>query len=301
MTLLESMPPTKASDRHVVFVDAVRPQRGPVNFGLARSRERPHGNALTQDEDAFIRWLFERCGLRASAYREETLARRLPACLRLIGGPVVQQARAILEDNPALQRSALDALVIGVTSFFRDAGLFRALGERILPGMIRKDRPLRIWSVGCSDGQELYSVSLLLVEMGWLHRSVLLGTDCRPGAVARASAGVYDDREIHSMPELFRQRYFRHTQAGWRIDPRVRTVVQWRTSDAVQMVEPGAWDIILCRNFVMYLDPNAACDVWKRLQMSLRAGGVLVVGKAERPAIEGFYSLAPSIFRRSSR
>jgi chemotaxis methyl-accepting protein methylase len=293
------LPPHKASFHHVVFADDVADRGRALNFAGGQPAAEPPARAsesLAPDERAFVIWLFEQAGICARNYRQETLVRRLPACLRLIRVASVREARRALELNPALVPDAVDTLVIGVTSFFRDAQVFDALRDRVLPLLLEARRPLRIWSVGCSDGQEMYSIIMLLAELGWLNRADLLGTDCRVPAVRRAAAGAFSDADVRSVPSTMLRRYFTLSEWGWRVEARLRTVVQWRAGDVLQVDEPGIWDLILCRNVAMYFEPHVASDLWQRLHAALGRGRILVTGKAERPG-EGFTSLAPCIYR----
>ena len=289
--------------RHVIFADAARERRRPLDFGPPLGHERPATStqgSLAPHERAFVNWLFERAGLQSWHYRQETLARRLPACLRLVRAHSIDAARAAIDNEPLLIGAAISALVIGVSSFFRDASVFHNLEDVVLPALISGQRTLRVWSVGCSDGQELYSVTMLLAEMGWLNRAQLLGTDCRTDAVRHAAAGIYEPGDLSGVKRELLDRYFAPTQDDrWRVESRLRTVVQWRSADVLQVVEPGSWDLILCRNLAMYLECEAATALWEQLKRSLRAGGVLVVGKAERPTVQGLCPLAPCMFRRS--
>jgi chemotaxis methyl-accepting protein methylase len=291
-------PPNRVSYRHVVFSDDVEDRGRAFNFAREHSAPSPRpGQPLSSDERSFVTWLFEQAGLCARHYRQETILRRLPACLRLIRVPSVRDARRTLELNRALIPAAVDALVIGVTSFFRDEAVFTALADRILPELLQNKPSVRIWSVGCSDGQEMYSVIMLLAELGWLNRAALLGTDCRVQAVRRAAEGNYSDADVRTVPSALLRKHFTLNEWGWRVDARLRTVVQWRVGDVLQVDEPGTWDMILCRNMAMYLEPEIAHELWQHLYEALGKRQILITGKAERPG-EGFVPLAPCIYRR---
>jgi chemotaxis protein methyltransferase CheR len=142
----------------------------------------------------------------------------------------------------------------------------------------------------------MYSIIMLLAELGWLNRADLLGTDCRVPAVRRAAAGVYSDADVRSVPVPLLRKYFTLSEWGWRVDTRLRTVVQWRVGDVLRVDEPGTWDLIFCRNLAMYFEPEIASILWKRLHAALGKGRILVTGKAERPG-DGFLPLAPCIYR----
>ena len=260
----------------------------------ARGRQGPI--SLTAEEEEFIVWLFRRAGLDSRSYRPETLRRRLPACLRFLHVRDVRDARTLIDGDPTLVSTAVGALVIGVTSFFRDAPVFDHLTYTALPSLSRSPR---VWSAGCSDGEELYSVAILLAEMNMLHRCHLLGSDCRPHAIARARAGRYEVAAMREVPLSWKLKYFDKIAGGFQVRESLRAAVQWRTSDVTRVHEPGAWDLILCRNMAMYLRAGVAAQLWQAMETSLRPGGFLVLGKAERPVGATRLSAnAPCIYRR---
>lgn len=302
--------------RHVVFPDSIggfghalnaAPQDSIVADPCHPAPPPAFPPPLSPAAESFVRWLFIRAGLRFSHYKPETLARRLPACLRAVRAASPMEARRALRRRTDLLGPALEALLIGVTSFFRDEGVFSALRRRVLPELVRRwrsrgaDQPLRVWSAGCSSGAELYSVALLLLDQGalWPERCELLGTDCRGDAVAGAAAGVFEPAAMKGVPrELFRE-FFVCDNDHFRVRHDVRSAVRWRRGDALAAPEPGPWDLVLCRNLAIYLQPAAATRLWCTLAASLRPGGVLVVGKAERPVgVAGLAPDGPCVYRR---
>jgi chemotaxis protein methyltransferase CheR len=188
-------------------------------------------------------------------------------------------------------------MVIGVTSFFRDPGVFDDLRQIVLPVFLGTSRPLRLWSAGCSDGAELYSIAILLDELDLLRRCDLLGTDCLPGAIDRAREGSFAADVLQSMIPSRIDRHFVRESAGCRVAGHLRDAAAWRVADVTRAIEPGSWDIILCRNLPMYLRPEHAGRLWQRLAQALRPGGCLVVGKAEHPGGK-LNKIAPCIYRR---
>jgi chemotaxis protein methyltransferase CheR len=291
--------------RHVVFADSLMARRRAVANPSA-SGQGAHSAAtstradLSDDEEHFLAWLFTEAGLRLEHYRLRTLKRRIPACLRILRAASFSEARRTLQHKPSLIPRALSTLVIGVTSFFRDAATFHALRRDVLPNLIAGRYGLGIWCVGCSDGAELYSVAIQLAELGVLSRCHLLGTDCRSDAIKRAKAGVFDGALMRGVPEELRRRYFTRHDAKWTISEEIQRATHWRKADILALHEPGVWDMILCRNLSIYLSPEASSGLWPRLEASLRPSGVLVTGKAERPVgTPQLKLLAPCIWRRS--
>ena len=303
--------------RHVVFPDTAGGYGWAVNAAPRPAAEpcaalpapAPREAApLAAGDESFLRWLLARSGLSFRHYKPETLARRLPACLRALRAPSAGHARRMIRRHPPLADTALDALLIGVTSFYRDAPVFESLARHTLPDLLRRwradaaPRNFRVWSVGCSDGAELYTVAMLLVELGalWPFRVELVGTDCRPAALGRAAAGAFDEAALRAVPPPLLARYFTPEGGGYRVQRALRAAVRWRHADAVAAAEAGPWDLVLCRNVAIYLQPEATASLWSALAAGLRPGGALVLGKAERPTgVAGLAPEGPCVYRRT--
>ena len=276
--------------------------------------------------DDFISWVLGRAGLDAAAYRAQPLHRRLPACLRAMKVGSTHAARALLERKPRLVTSVISLLLIGVTEFFREPGVFEILRTQVLPEMARHNRRLRVWSAAASTGAELYSMAILLGEAGLLERSYLLGSDCRGDAIERARLGLYDATMLDLVPCTTRDKYFvpvaedrgagcnlqSHGYTGrlatcpqpvgqrWRPVEALRRQVHWKVADLLAGVEHGPWDIILWRNTAIYLEPCPAETIWRRLAAVLSPQGVLVAGKADRPPHDaGLTHAARCIYRHA--
>ena len=194
-----------------------------------------------------------------------------------------QAARELLERKPHLIAKAVSSLLIGVTEFFREPGVFDALRTEVLPALAKGNKRLRIWSAACSTGAELYSMAILLNEAGLLERSHLLGTDCRSDAIERAKLGSYDATTLKSVGSEMRDKYFEPVGQQWRPVEALRRQVHWKVADVLADVEHGSWDIILWRNAAIYLKSCPAETIWRKLASVLDPGGVLIVGKADRP------------------
>lgn len=309
--LRQTMPPRPRmysgaiTEGHVVFVDRPTLRSGPLDLSPLRHSVPPAATdpillpELTGQCDGFLRWLFKRAGLDATIYNPQTLARRLPSCLRFLKVANPGQARQLLESEAELISPSLSMLLIGVSAFFRDRTVFDVLENNVFPELSRNRGGLRIWSAGCSEGQELYSIAMLTAEADLLRRCELVGSDCRPEATYRARLGIYDDASVRDMSLGRRQRFFALQESGWRIVEPLRNAVQWRTSDVLTCAEPGYWNLILCRNMAMYLKPSASGKLWQDLERCLRSGGYLITGKAERPmGTSRLIPVAPCVYRK---
>ena len=247
--------------------------------------------------DALVLHVLAGSGLDPNDYRTLPLNRRVTACLRALKVCTTVQAIKTLQDRPDLLPCALDALLIGVGDFFRDPGVMAALA-RHLPELARqRGDELRAWSAGCGNGSELYSLAIMLAEAGLLAGSSLLGTDCRPAAIATASRGVYSEEAIRQVPVPLRNRYFAPLGGAWRVTLPSEGKLSWQAGNVLREPPEGLWDIIVCRNVAIYLKREVGCALWATLVSRLRPGGLLVVGNAEQPAVPGLDILDRCIYR----
>jgi chemotaxis protein methyltransferase CheR len=287
--------------RHIVF-PREESRRQLANLALpdgSPTTAEPAEPELPVEEAVFFSWLFRQAGLDVRHYRSETLHRRLPACLRAVGAASTGEARQLLSQSAALLDEALGAVLVGVTSFFRDSQVFDQLRREILPEIARSRKGISAWSIGCSDGSELYSLAMLIADLGLLERSYLLGSDCRSDAIARARSARYDETAIRTVPSHLRESYFQRHSDCWEVAAALRQAARWRVENVLGEFEMGSWDVICFRNTALYLRPEATSGLWVRLQTALRVGGVLVLGKAERPSgAPRLRSLGPCLYRR---
>ena len=285
---------------HVVFPR--QQKRCMVDLGLVKTESRGVDKpSVPLDEAAtgFVAWLFGRAGIDWRSYRADPLRRRLPACLRALRVGSFDAARRKIETNPSSLPVALTAMLLGVTELFRDWEVFERLGRELARSANETPGGIRVWSSGCSAGAELYSVAILLSELGLLEQSTLLGTDCRGDALARAAEGRFLPEAVEQLPQAYRS-YFEPSGQSWQICGRLREKARWQLTDIVQMSSLGCWDVILFRNVAMYFEQDVADALLSRMEHALRPGGLLILGKAERPHRSQHFSLvAPCIYRRA--
>jgi chemotaxis protein methyltransferase CheR len=186
-------------------------------------------------------------------------------------------------------------LTIGETYFWREPKVFEALGEQILPELIRSregnDRRLRIWSAGCSTGEEPYSIAIALRRAlpeltDW--RITILATDINAGAMRKAAAGIYSEWSFRNAPPWLVEGYFRPSATGKRkILPEVRRMVTFEYLNLAEDCYPSplnntnAMDVIFCRNVLMYFAPARITQIAQSLHHCMMEGGWLVVGSSE--------------------
>jgi len=187
-------------------------------------------------------------------------------------------------------RRLLPLVTVGKTHFFRDPRQFQALAE-LLPGLLAarraERRPLTIWSAGCATGEEPYTIAMVAAEAGAEPGELeLLATDLNPEAVAFAMAGRFPERRTRDIPEPLRRRYLEAEDVDERVGSRLRGLLSGvRVHNLVSQPFPrplaGAWDLIFCRNVIIYFDTPTAQGVLGRFLSGLAPGGWLFLGYSE--------------------
>ena len=271
--------------------------RAPVKPG----RFNPAGGTLPYlpAQIAFVDGILGRAGLNPRHYRLSPLVRRIPASMRALKVDSLEAAREETERSPESLLLALNALLIGTTAFFRDRPVFEELRRHVVPVLLERSACPRIWSAGCSDGAELYSVAMLIARHG-TGEPILLGTDCRASALARARAGMYPLAAVSEMPSDFRRDYLECSGAVAVVKESIRGGIKWQHGDIMERRGTSRWDLVLCRNLAIYLEPGPMQQLWKNLSMSIVPGGYLVVGRAEKPRLDGFSCVAPCVYQKNS-
>lgn len=189
----------------------------------------------------------------------------------------------------ALAREVVEALLNNETYFFRDKVMFDMLGEAILPRLWEQrkdDRRLRIWSAGCSSGQELYSLAMLLTSQGerWQGWTIdLIGSDISQRIIAAARSACFSQFEVQrglSVAQMLG--YFEQTDEGWRPVEALRRMVTFRQHNLLdKQLSGGAFDLVLCRNVLLYFDPATRSRVFDRLHEAVAPDGLLMLGAGE--------------------
>lgn len=190
---------------------------------------------------------------------------------------------------PKLEQDVIHAMTINETYFFRDKAPFDVIADGLIP-LIHKAKPptdpIRIWSAACSTGQEPHSLSMLIDEKQHLYkgrRFDIIATDVSETVLAKAKDGLYTDFEVERglTPDRVK-RHFTRSPGGWRLNAGVKERTHFRSFNLLADYTPlGSFDIVLCRNVLIYFNAAQKADVLKRLARTLRPGGYLMVGASE--------------------
>jgi two-component system CheB/CheR fusion protein len=280
-----------------------RPDSGRgAKAGAGRTGATLAGAGAGRDFDAIISLVAETAPQDVTLYKTGTIQRRIARRMAMAGcGPdETERYLAMLRaDKGELARLTAD-LLIHVTSFFRDPGVFEHLGATALPELIASqpaDRPLRVWVAGCSTGEEAYSLAMLCIEAleaaGSRAGLQVFASDIDADAVATAREGFYPADIAGAVSPARLARFFEAEAGGWRVRPELRDVIVFTVADLLSDPPFSRIDLLSCRNVLIYLEPEAQRRVIALCAFSLRQGGLLLLGAAETPGpADGSFEVA---------
>lgn len=221
--------------------------------------------------------------------------------IRCKASGVVQYCH-MLEKDPAEVAKLQDFLTINVSEFFRDILHFKILREKILPALLKDNLQLNIWSAGCSIGAEAYSIAILLDKLSPYRTHRILATDVDKGALSHAVAGgPYRPADIRNVPPEFLEKYFIKTGEDYKVIERIRNRVIFRQHDLLRDPFEYNFDLIICRNVVIYFTEEAKKKLRDRFVGALKPNGVLFIGATETmlDAVDaGFIRMSPCFYKK---
>ncbi|MGH7532448.1 MAG: CheR family methyltransferase [Gemmatimonadales bacterium] len=261
---------------------------------------------------ALTRTISTTAGLALEGYKDKCLRRRIAVRMRACGVHTFADYQRLLGQDPGEYEKLTDALTINVTRFYRNAETWGRLARDLLPELwAARQGAVRVWSAGCSSGEEPYTLAMLLAaeaersaRRSWLTRSSIVATDIDKICLERARTARYPEAAFSETPPALTTRYTTPAPGGRDVVPELRTLVDIRRVDLFLDPVPGpSFDLITCRNVIIYFDRNSQERLFTRFVDALAPGGVLVLGKVETlfgPARErlDLIDVRERIFRR---
>ncbi len=248
-----------------------------------------------RDFTLFQRLIRDQAGIHLTAAKKDLLVARLQKRVRELGVPSFRAYYARVIDDESERTRMFDCISTNETHFFREPQQLGFLSQRVVSRLAReaasglRPRELRIWSAGCASGEEPYTIAMLLhhqlaAEGGW--RIEVLGSDLSSRAVERAAEGCYPIERAGEIPEPYRRAYMLkgvRSREGWMsVGPTIRGLVRFERHNLCADAYPkGPFDLVLCRNVLIYFDSVTRDRVVERLVDRLGPNGLLLLGHAE--------------------
>lgn len=258
---------------------------------------------MVTDYEYFVLKIKKLTGIDLGQYRSQQMRRRLGSMLRRSGASNFIEYYKLLERDRSALEKFVDSVTINVSEFFRNADKFGELEKRFLPQLLGGRLQLRIWSAGCANGAEPYSVAILLDELSPFGCHSLLATDIDASILEKAKLGIYTASDVRNVSRQRLETYFAHDSStdSYTIKRRIREKVTFEAHDLLRDAYPTDLDLILCRNVVIYFTEQAKATLYKQFFDSLRPGGLLFVGGTEMvfgAGSMGYVTVSPFFYQK---
>ena len=176
----------------------------------------------------------------------------------------------------------VELLRVGETRFFRHESQIKAMNEVVLPALRKGSGEARVWSAGCATGEEAYTLAMMLRKGLKGHREVsILASDISPSSIHKAEAGIYPQSTLPTLPEEFRDNFKRQLDGSYQVSSSLQDLIEFEERNLATGPYPRCFDLIFCRNVLIYFDDDAKADVLRRLVRALKPGAFLFVGYSE--------------------
>jgi chemotaxis protein methyltransferase CheR len=241
------------------------------------------------------------CGIDLSQYKRAQMERRIRTFAERRGITALTAYLGVLGESKEELEAFLDRVTINVSQLWRNPEQWELLRHKILPEFAARGR-LRAWSAGSSYGAEAYTLAATCAEVLPRARVEIVGTDIDRRMVERARAGVFSTDDARDAPAAQRKRWFAEHDGMLHADPKLKALLRFETGDLLTM-RPArqVYDLVLCRNTVIYFTPEVKDALHARIATALVPGGYFMVGSTERitdPSALGLEIAHPFVYRR---
>jgi chemotaxis protein methyltransferase CheR len=237
-------------------------------------------------------------------YKPSQMMRRLAGYIPRIGAANVTEFCGLIATDADVREKVMNFMTINVTEFFRDKRHFDMLQSTVLPGILKKNPRPKIWSAGSSRGAEAYSVAMMIEQIKPGTKAQILGTDIDKKIIAQAKAGgPYPDAEAKNIPAALRHRFMKKQNGGHYVNPEIRSKVTFKEQNLLTDVFDSEFDLIMCRNVVIYFSDDAKFKLNQKFSASLKSDGVLFIGGTEtilNPIEFGLDREAAAFYRKTA-
>jgi len=254
--------------------------------------------------EQILRMLREKSGVDFTQYRQTTIRRRIARRMMVHGVDTLDNYRLYLERHPSQLQALYSDLLVNVTRFFRDSEAFGILQRSVFPSIIKRrpaDAPIRVWAPGCATGEEVYSLGIGLLESPGETAILpiqLFGTDVSEPAIVKARAGIYPENIELDVPAALLRRFFVKLDGQYQVRKAVRELCVFAKHNVATDPPFSKMDLIVCRNVLIYLEPELQRHVLSTFHYALNTFGFLMLGVSETVGpLSDFFSVVDKKYR----
>lgn len=238
---------------------------------------------MSEDKDweLFKQKLFAKSSIDLNQYKPAQMQRRITNFMHRHGAQTYMGFFQLVDVNSQLYKDFIDFLTINVTEFFRTPEKFVELEMKVLPELLATSPRLNLWSAGCSTGAEPYSLAMILQDKTPTVRHRILATDLDAEMLTKAKKGVYTPTDLKNIPKSRLDKYLTQVDGNYVLNDDTKSRVEFRRHNLLLDKFESGYDLILCRNVVIYFTEEAKDALYRRFFAALKPGGVFFVGGTE--------------------
>ncbi|MBC8061488.1 MAG: protein-glutamate O-methyltransferase CheR [Clostridiaceae bacterium] len=233
------------------------------------------------DINDFEKWVFKDFKIDLSAYKSNQLHRRILSLMSRVGVKSIDEYVELLKKDKDQRQKFLDFITINVTEFFRNPEIFDDLSKSIEKELLPYNKNLKIWSAACSIGAEPYSIAMILEKLAGSGNHKIIATDIDNTILERAKKGEYALSEVKNVKQDFVSKHFSINNEKYILSSKIKSMVTFKKHDLILDNYEKDFDLIVCRNVVIYFNQDIKNVIYRKFSESLKKGGLLFVGATE--------------------
>lgn len=216
-------------------------------------------------------------------YKEKQMRRRIDTLANKNGAKSYEEYIQMIKSDKDKFEQFVNFLTINVSEFYRNPDQWKLMDQQVIPKLIKEQRkPIKIWSAACSTGDEPYSLAMAFSKHVPLSDIKILATDIDKQVIEHAKVGLYSEKSIAGVPADLKKKYFTQIGNSYQISDDIKKCVTFKEHNLLKDVYPKDYDLILCRNVVIYFTDEAKDMIYKNFYGSLKSKGVLFIGSTEQ-------------------
>ena len=218
-----------------------------------------------------------------NCYKEKQMRRRIETLATKNKATSYEQSVSMLKEDSNLFEQFVNFLTINVSEFYRNPDQWKLLDEKVIPDLIEHSNgELKIWSAACSTGDEPYSLAMAFSKHLPLSKIHILATDIDKQVLQHAKDGLYNEKSIASVPADLKLKYFTKIGQSYRVSDELKQCITFQQHNLLRDPYPENYDLILCRNVVIYFTDDAKFEIYRKFYKTLKPSGVLFIGSTEQ-------------------
>ena len=237
----------------------------------------------TDNYEKFKKDILQLAGIDLNSYKEKQMRRRINTLITKNNVKTYNDYVALIKKDKEKFDQFINFLTINVSEFYRNPDQWKILEGQVFPELIKKfGKNLKIWSAACSTGDEPYSLAMAFSKHIPLSNIHITATDIDKQVIAKAQVGLYNEKSISGVPEDLKRKYFTKVGNSYQISDEIKKCVTFKEHNLLKDPYPHGFDLILCRNVVIYFTEEAKNMIYENFQKALKPHGVLFIGSTEQ-------------------